>query len=70
VLEGALLMVAFGAGTMPAMLALGTARVLAGPRLRAQLARTAGILVVVFGLVTLARGLWPEAGHLHPGHHH
>lgn len=69
-LEGALLMVAFGAGTIPAMLTLGTARILAGPRLRWQLSRVAGVLVLLFGAVTLLRGVWPDAGHAALGHHH
>ena len=70
VLEGALLMVTFGAGTLPAMLALGTVRPLATWRWRGVLARSAGVLVIVFGLVTLARGLWPELGHVGGGHQH
>lgn len=69
-LDGALLMVAFGAGTMPAMLALGTTRVLAGARVRARLSRIAGVLVLLFGLVTVLRGALPDAGHaLLPGAH-
>lgn len=64
-LEGALVMLAFGAGTVPAMLALGGARVLAGPHLRWQLSRAAGVLVVVFGALTLARGLWTQGLHVH-----
>ena len=63
--EGALLMLAFGAGTMPAMLALGATRVLARPALRARLSLVAGVLVVGFGVVTLLRGVLPGAAHLH-----
>jgi hypothetical protein len=64
-LEGALVMIAFGVGTMPAMLVMGMTRVLARPALRARLALVAGVLVVVFGVVTLLRGVVPGMGHLH-----
>ena len=54
--RGALVMLAFGLGTLPMLLALGTL----GARLRAQLARRAvrtacGALVLGFGLLGLAR---------------
>lgn len=58
-------MLAFGLGTVPAMLALGTARLLARPSIRAPLVRMAGVLVVAFGLFTLLRGL----SVLHAHHH-
>lgn len=66
--RGALTMLAFGLGTVPAMLALGAAPSLLGARVRAAVARAGGVLVIAFGIVTVARGLWPELGH--PGHHH
>jgi hypothetical protein len=50
---------------MPAMLAMGMTRVLARPALRARLALVAGVVVVVFGVVSLARGLVPGMEHLH-----
>ena len=69
-IDGALLMLAFGLGTIPAMLTLGMTRVLAGPRVRLHLSRVAGVLVVAFGIVTLLRGALPDAGHeLMPGGH-
>jgi hypothetical protein len=55
--EGVLTMVCFGLGTVPAMLALGLARVLARPLVRLRLTRTSAIGVIAFGLVTLLRGL-------------
>lgn len=58
-------MLAFGLGTVPAMLALGTARLLARPSIRAPFVRVAGVLVVAFGLFTLLRGL----SVLHAHHH-
>ncbi|MEW6268709.1 MAG: sulfite exporter TauE/SafE family protein [Thermodesulfobacteriota bacterium] len=64
-LEGALLMLAFGAGTLPAMLVLGATRVLARPALRARLSLASGALVLAFGVVTLLRGLLAGATHVH-----
>ena len=61
---GALTMLAFGLGTVPAMLALGLTRVLARPAVRARLSTVAGVLVIVFGAVTLARG-FGGASHVH-----
>ena len=55
--DGMLTMLCFGLGTVPAMLSLGVARVLARPSVRVRLGRAAGILVIAFGLVTLLRGL-------------
>lgn len=64
-LDGALVMLAFGAGTVPAMLALGSAPLVVTPRLRWHLSRVAGVLVLGFGVLTLARGVWPHTLHLH-----
>ena len=55
--EGMLTMLAFGLGTCPAMLAVGTARALLRPRLRRRLSLASGVLVLVFGALTAARGL-------------
>jgi hypothetical protein len=65
--EGTLTMLAFGLGTLPAMLAVGTTHALVGARGRARLALVAGLLVVGFGVLTLLRGLdaLPHAGHVH-----
>jgi sulfite exporter TauE/SafE len=67
VVQGMLTMLAFGLGTIPAMLALGLARVLARPVVRLRLTRASAVLVLAFGLVTLARGadLLPHAHHVH-----
>jgi hypothetical protein len=56
-IAGARTMLLFGIGTVPAMLALGTSRSFFAPALRQRLSRASALLVVVFGLVTLARGL-------------
>jgi sulfite exporter TauE/SafE len=65
--EGTLTMLAFGLGTLPAMLAVGTTHALVGARVRARLALVAGLLVVGFGVLTLLRGFdaLPHAGHAH-----
>jgi sulfite exporter TauE/SafE len=71
--DGMLVMLAFGLGTVPAMLALGVTRALAAPRVRARLSLAAGVLVVLFGLVTILRGfdLLPHGAHGdHAGHDH
>jgi sulfite exporter TauE/SafE len=71
---GMLTMLAFGLGTVPAMLSLGVSRVLARPAVRARLSTLAGVLVIAFGVLTVLRGLdlLPHGGH-HDGthlHHH
>ena len=63
---GMLTMLAFGLGTVPAMLTLGIARVLARPDVRARLSLLAGLLVVAFGVVTMLRGF----GMVMHQHHH
>ena len=55
--DGMLTMLAFGLGTCPAMLAIGTARGLFRPALRRRLAFASGVLVLVFGVVTAVRGV-------------
>jgi hypothetical protein len=47
------------------MLALGMTRVLARPWLRARLALASGLLVVGFGVLTVARGLTAGVPHVH-----
>ena len=63
--EGALTMLCFALGTVPAMLAVGLAGWFARPRVRASLSFASGLLVLGFGLVTLARGVVPHALHVH-----
>ena len=62
---GMLTMLAFGLGTVPAMLGLGIARVFARPNVRARLSLLAGVLVVGFGVVTVLRAFGVA-----PHHHH
>ncbi len=56
-LEGGLLMLAFGLGTVPSMLFVSVAFGLLGTRSRSLLLRGAAVLVVVMGLATLYQGL-------------
>lgn len=56
-LHAALLMLAFGAGTLPAMGALSLLGSLIGTRVRGAIARLAGLGVVLLGLWTLYEGL-------------
>jgi len=67
VADGMLTMLCFGLGTVPAMLSLGVAGVLARPTVRARLSIAAGVLVIAFGVLTMLRGfdVLPHAGHLH-----
>ncbi len=52
---GALVMLAFGAGTVPAMLALGVSGAIGGTLFRKRLSSASGVLVVAFGVLTALR---------------
>jgi sulfite exporter TauE/SafE len=66
--RGATLMLAFGLGTVPAMmLAGGGGRVAA--RVAPGLVRAAGVVVLAVGLLTVARGVVSSGGHLDHGEH-
>jgi hypothetical protein len=54
---GILLGLAFGLGTVPALLAVGAAAAVIGARLRGALYRAGGVLVALLGLLFLLRGL-------------
>lgn len=57
-LQGALLMASFGAGTLPALLAMGVAASALARFLRhTWVRRGAGLLVILFGVLGLLRGL-------------
>jgi hypothetical protein len=60
-LSGMTVMAAFGLGTLPAMLAMGLGGAVFGSRLRR--AQVAGTLLLVIGLITLARALLPFSMH-------
>jgi len=67
VTEGMLTMLCFGLGTVPAMLSLGVAGILARPGVRARLSAASGLLIIAFGVLTLLRGfdVLPHTGHVH-----
>lgn len=54
---GLLLALAFGLGTVPALLVIGAASAAIGARLRGALYRASGVLVVLLGVLFLLRGL-------------
>lgn len=67
IVSGALSMLAFGLGTLPAMLAVGVARTLFPNGQRARWSTASALLVLLLGLMTLFRGLdWIPYP---PGHH-
>jgi sulfite exporter TauE/SafE len=61
VLPGMALMAAFGLGTFPAMLLMGFGGAALGPRLRQG--QVAGTLLLVLGIITLARAMLPVSLH-------
>ncbi len=65
---GALTMVAFGLGTLPALLSFGVfADILGGWLRRPVMRQIAGLMIVVFGVYTCVTAL---QGHGHAGHNH
>jgi hypothetical protein len=64
---GMLTMLAFGLGTVPAMLAIGVVGGTFDRTFRARLSFVSGVLVLAFAAMTLLRGLdvLPHAGHVH-----
>jgi sulfite exporter TauE/SafE len=58
-LKGFLLMVLFGAGTVPGLLIVAKTAVLLGTRLRARLYRVSAVLLIVVGLLFAVRGVSP-----------
>jgi sulfite exporter TauE/SafE len=59
-------MAILGLASMPALLLVALAGAAVSPLLRRRILRVSGVVVVVLGLVTAARGLWP--GFLHASH--
>jgi uncharacterized protein len=55
--EGLLVALAFGVGTVPALLLVGAASAAVGGRARGRLARAGGVLVALFGVFLVLRGL-------------
>jgi len=54
---GALTMIAFGLGTIPTLLGFGLASSAIAPQLRGNLMKLAAIIIILFGVQTILRGL-------------
>ncbi len=54
---GALTMIAFGLGTVPTLLGFGLASGALAPQLRGQLMKVAALIVILFGVQAILRGL-------------
>ena len=70
--EGALTMAVFGSATIPALFLLGVSGTLLRPSWRLRLSRFGGVLVILLGLLTIARGtpLFDEVLPSHASHSH
>ncbi|MBI4228356.1 MAG: sulfite exporter TauE/SafE family protein [Deltaproteobacteria bacterium] len=71
-IKGALVMLSLGLGTIPTMFFLGGLGEVITPNFKARLSRIPGFLVLIFGVITLARGILPyisELGHRGPFFH-
>jgi sulfite exporter TauE/SafE len=68
-LPGVLTMAAFGLGTFPAMLMMGGLGRMLAPAWRQRGVQLAGACILLLGLITLGRGLFPFAAHLAAGWH-
>jgi uncharacterized protein len=66
-LQGVLVMVAFGLGTFPAMVLMGSIGRLLAPTWRQRGVWLAGSLILLIGLITLSRGILPLTGHMAHG---
>lgn len=55
--EGALLLAAFGAGTLPALVGFGVATTFASRRLAHRVLRYSGLVVIVMGMLMVNRGI-------------
>lgn len=56
-LSGMLLSLLFGIGTLPSLLLVGTAAAYIGGRLRGFLYKAAGVMIIITGVIFLARGI-------------
>ena len=62
-LSGIMTMMAFGLGTFPAMLLMGGIGQFVRPHWRQMGVRVAGSFILLLGLITLIRGIFPSLGH-------
>jgi sulfite exporter TauE/SafE len=61
-------MAVLGVTSAPALLLVVATGALVSPLLRRRIVKVAGVVVIVLGVVTLARGLFPDALHRVLGH--
>ncbi len=61
---GMLTMIAFGLGTVPALLALGLSGIWLAPRLQRRMTLVSGVLVLILGIIMIMRGLGYVPGSL------
>jgi len=66
--KGALTMLSLGLGTIPAMFLLGNLGEILSPKFRGSISRMPGLVVVIFGVITLARAFLPYISGLNKGH--
>jgi sulfite exporter TauE/SafE len=73
IIEGALTMLIFGAGIVPALLLTGMVTAYIGIKLRFYANKLAGATIILMGVVMVMRGAGvplPFMGAMHEGHHH
>jgi sulfite exporter TauE/SafE len=63
--EGALLLAAFGAGTLPALVGFGVATTFASRHLARRVLRYSGLVVIVMGMLMVNRGIALAQGRSH-----
>jgi sulfite exporter TauE/SafE len=57
-------MAILGLASMPALVLVVVLGAILGPALRVTMVRAAGVVVVLLGVITALRGLWPDLIHL------
>lgn len=63
--NGALIMLAFGLGTVPALFMVSAVMRLAGPAIRGRLIQAIALMLIIFGGWTMARGYITHEHHMH-----
>ncbi|MGH7889287.1 MAG: sulfite exporter TauE/SafE family protein [Thermodesulfobacteriota bacterium] len=66
--KGALTMLSLGLGTIPTMFLLGNLGEILSPKVRASISRAPGLVVLIFGVITVIRAFWPYFSALNNGH--
>ncbi len=70
--KGALTMLSLGLGTIPTMFLIGSLNVIISPRVRAKIILVPGLVILIFGIITIVRAILPlgfiEHHQVHLGH--